>query len=113
MARIDHVAEAREWIDEAPRELFDAGLNAGTPERANLCAQLAQAHAVLALAEQTRLANLISLASCEGDNEALDGLRAEAGDALVAWVHHSPDDEHPETRPDIAAALGIGGGDGE
>ena len=65
--------------------------------------------ATLALVEQQRIANLIALAGVDPrDDEGLDMLRAEASDMLAQWVPTSPDDEHPEIRPDIAAALGIG-----
>jgi len=77
-------------------------------DSASAISNAAQVHALLALVEQQRIANLIALASYEGDSEVLDGLRADAGDALVRWVPHSPDDEHPETRLDIEAALGLG-----
>ena len=75
----------------------------------------AVAHAILALVEaqeaaneQQRIANLIALALHTGDyDENTDLLRVEAVNALVEWVQHSPDDEHPEIRPGIKEALGL------
>ncbi|MDN5964261.1 MAG: hypothetical protein L0K47_13480 [Acidipropionibacterium jensenii] len=99
--RIDHAAEAREWIDAATRY---PGAIGG--------AVLGVAEATLALVEQQRIANLIALAGINPrDDEGLDMLRAEASNMLAQWVPTSPDDEHPEIRPDIAAALGIGDSD--
>ena len=101
--RIDHAAEARIQLEgaqdlEAP---FCWGAFAA-----------AQVHATLALVEQQRIANLIALAGVDSrDDEGLDMLRAEASDMLAQWVPTSPDDEHPEIRPGIAAALVIGDDD--
>ncbi|MGN8741849.1 hypothetical protein ACTNC4_09780, partial [Collinsella sp. HCP3S3_B8] len=70
----------------------------------------AHRHAVLALVEQQRIATLVALATLSGEyDENTDLLRIEAVASLVKWVPHGLDDEHPEIRPEIAAALGIGG----
>lgn len=98
---IDHAAEAREWIAAATRYPGAVG-----------SAVLGVAEATLALVEQQRIANLIALAGVDSrDDEGLDMLRAEASDRLAQWVPTWPDDEHPEIRPDVAAALGIGDSD--
>lgn len=63
--------------------------------------------AVLALVEQQRIANLIALATLTEVDTDGDILRADAMDRLVRWVPDGPDDEHPEMRPEIAAALAV------
>lgn len=96
--RIDHAAKAREALAGS-----GDGRNFATDASVN-----AVAHALLALVEQQRIANLIALASTPGESDwGMDLLAAEAANALVGWVPHSPDDEHPEIRPEVAAALGI------
>ena len=90
--RIDHAAEAREWIDAA----------AGHPGAIST-AILAQAEATLALVEQQRIANLIALAAMDPE-----GLGQSAYSALAAM---SPDRRRTVLAPDIAAALGIGDDD--
>ena len=96
--RIDHAADARNALQGA-----GDGRNVATD-----APLVALTHATLALVEQQRIANLIALASWSGeDDDAMEMLSAEASNSLALWVPHSPDDEHPEIRPDIAAALGI------
>ena len=90
--RIDHAAEAREWIDAAARH-----------PGATSTAILAQAEATLALVEQQRIANLIALVAADPD-----GLGQSAYSALAAM---SPDRRRTILDPDIAAALGIGDDD--
>ena len=90
--RIDHAAEAREWIDAAARH-----------PGAVSTAILAQAEATLALVDQQRIANLIALAAMDPD-----GLGQSAYSALAAM---SPDRRRTILAPDIAAALGIGDDD--
>ena len=89
--RIDHAAEAREWIDAA----------AGHPGAVST-AILAQAEATLALVEQQRIANLIALSQVQ------DGLGTSAYSALAVM---SPDRRRTILDPNIAAALGIGDDD--
>lgn len=106
------MSERLEQLVESLRE----GWERDAPESALSAAALTTiAEAQAALAEQQRIANLIALALHTGDNdENTDLLRAEAMDALVEWVPHSPDDEHPEIRRSIAATLGVKtGGNGE
>ena len=100
--------------DEAAR-LLDHALNKPSDtdgffevQAALAAAQIALVESQEAANEQARIANLIALAMHTGDyDENIDLLRAEAMDALVEWVPHSPDDEHPEIRRGIAATLGI------
>ena len=89
--RIDHAAEAREWIDAAARH-----------PGATSTAILAQAEATLALVEQQRIANLIALAG------ASDSIRArqQAEEVLYQPTPVQAGIDLPLT-PDIAAALGI------
>ncbi|RRJ85925.1 hypothetical protein EG850_11100 [Gulosibacter macacae] len=95
--RIDHAAEAREALGGS-----GDGRNFATDASQN-----AIAHALLAIAEQQRIATLIALATLTDVDTDGDKLRADAMDRLVRWVPHGPDDEHPEMRPEIAAVLGI------
>ena len=99
--RIDHAAEAREWIRDAPMEYQQ---NNG--QRAQLCAALAQAEATLALVEQQRIQNLIALSQA-GDGNGWQV--AEPLDALFAYRSPDPEDGFGglHVRPEIAAALGI------
>ena len=90
--RIDHAAEAREWIDAATRH-----------PGAISTAILAQAEATLALVEQQRIANLIALVAADPD-----GLGRSAYSALAVM---SSDRQRTILDPDIAAALGIGDDD--
>ena len=97
--RIDHAAEAREWIDAAARH-----------PGAISTAILAQAEATLALVEQQRIANLIALADANHMSENYDHTveaSREAAHALISFAQRDPDDEFPGIHPDIAAALGI------
>ena len=88
--RIDHAAEAREWIDAATRYPGAVG-----------SAVLGVAEATLALAEQQRIANLIALGILVGDEVPETGERG--------LLYRPPDDV--QSCPNIAAALGIGDSD--
>lgn len=105
---IDHEAEARGWIAEAPVELANAGLNAGTAERALLCVQLAQAEATLALVEQQRIANAIALGHLQIAS-GLDGISTVVGDGSAFRALY-PEGPNTPLAPDIARALRIGDG---
>ena len=105
---IDHEAEAQDWIADAPAELANAGLNAGTAERALLCAQLAQAHATLALVEQQRIANLIALGRLQIAS-GLDGASTVVGDGSAFRALY-PGGPNTPLAPGIARALRIGDG---
>ena len=110
MTYIDHAAEAYQHIKRA----YEVQEEEGRTERsATDLALLAQAHATLALDEQQRIANLVALANALHMSEAYDDTTEasrEAAYALIEYVQIDPDDEHPVIHPDIAAALGIGGG---
>ena len=99
------MSEHLEKLVESLRE----GWEQDAPESALSAAALTLiAEAQVALVEQARVANLIALALHTGDyDENTDLLRVEAVNALVEWVQHSPDDEHPEIRPGIKEALGL------
>lgn len=64
-ARIDHAAQAEEWLADAKRAevSFTASLHdrARRIAEAEAFAAIAQVHATLALAEQQRIANLVAL----------------------------------------------------
>ena len=90
--RIDHAAEAREWIDAAARH-----------PGAISTAILAQAEATLALVEQQRIANLIALGQFRVGPGELPPFRH-----LVMRPANAYD---VEPTADIAAALGIGDDD--
>ena len=96
--RIDHAAEAREFLEASQLVASQHELPAAT-----LAVQHAQVQATLALVEQQRIANLTALARVEVENtstptDALDAIyrRDETGQRTRLY-----------TRPDIAAALGI------
>ena len=103
---IDHAAVASALIPEYPlRGSFDAARDA---------LAMAQVHAVLALVEQQRIANLIALAQGTGSSmdEALPLLYDEAAFALVGFERTPATpiggpDEYPMVRPWVAEALGL------
>ena len=98
--RIDHAAEALALL----RRVSGSRMSDG---EASVSVSAAQAEANLALVEQARLANLIALATYTEGDEIPDLLRAEAQAALAPWVPTDPDDEYPQVRPEVAAALGL------
>ncbi|ALJ22070.1 hypothetical protein [Microbacterium sp. No. 7] len=108
--RIDHAQEARGFLDLARQ--IPSNEDETNPAAA-LAIQEAQAHALLALVEQQRIANLIALTRV-GQSDFIDSEEAGyllVGDALygalVTTVQTSPDDEHYEIRPEIREALGL------
>lgn len=105
--RIDHASEAVTLI----RRVSGTRMTDG---EATVSLMGAQAHATLALVEQQRIANLVSLAGLPGgepgvSGEALALLSGEGAHSLAEWTPMPgvPDDEYVRIRPDIAAALGI------
>ena len=92
--RIDHAAEAREWIDAA----------AGCPGAVST-EILAQAEATLALVEQQRIANLIALGHLQIAS-GLNGIGDVVGDGS-AFRSLYPEGPNTPLAPAIAAALGI------
>lgn len=93
--RFDHATRSREWAEAAERPDLDAELTSSF-------AQIAIAHAQLALVEQQRIQNLI----------ALEALQKPAFHS--SYLMHNAQtniDAHNamyRLRPTIAAALGIG-----
>lgn len=63
--RIDHVHEAQVWVEGAERPDVQ-------PEATVSLAAIAQVHATLALVEQQRIANLITVAGWVADSRAED-----------------------------------------
>lgn len=105
--RIDHAAEAAEWIADAPA---NADSDTEGWQAAIVCGLLAQAEATLALVEQQRLANLISLAALAGREDVHEELAEAAHESLGQLIAYKPtglDDEVLMLHPTIAAALGI------
>ncbi len=101
--RIDHATRAREWAEAAERPDLDAALTSSF-------AQLAIAHAQLAIAEQARIQNLIALCGSEVETNMIGssvsyqalGVTEKVGtpeNGFIRWHLH----------PDIAAALGLEG----
>lgn len=100
--RIDHAAEAREFLALA-RTIPSA--EDETNPAAHLAILEAQAHATLALVEQQRIANLIALADAR---HLVLSKQVANGAALALVGHHEPSlTDWPQLTPDIAAALGI------
>ena len=101
--RIDHTAEARLLMDITGDSYV---IHEGWTETTALMATLdAQTHAVLALVEQQRIANLVGLlkdtfASHQALEVLSDVATAQSGQLI-------------SLRPDIAAALGIETGAGD
>ena len=94
--RIDHAAEAREWLAAAERP--DMNLDETTA-----FAHVGQVHATLALVEQQRIANIIAIAnnvSGDPDVTVTDGERA-------AWLALCDEGSPHSLRPEIREALGI------
>ena len=90
--RIDHAAEAREWIDAAARH--PGAVSTAIP---------AQAEATLALVEQQRIANLIALGEFRAGPNEMPPFRHLVMRPVNAY------DVEPTT--DVARALGIGDDD--
>lgn len=112
--RIDHAAEALAHLDDAEAYANDAHscrVN-GNDERsaqalshAAISAQQAQVHAILAVAEQARIANLIALTALDSYDEihrvALNALAdVTPPENGKGWLCNG-------LNPDIAAALGL------
>ena len=101
MIHVDHAAEARqhiEWTHDWQEREGD------TSETGMATALIAQAHATLAVAEHLRIGNLLSIA--HGDTEG--STSRSARDMAYMRLHNG---DLPELlAPDVAAALGIGGG---
>lgn len=99
MTTTDHAAEARAQLGRIGVRL--------DPD-AVLAAEVAHAHATLALAEQQRIANLIALAQARGRGLS-EQVAADALGALATFhVHENPDmGGWYDLRPEIARALGI------
>ncbi len=93
----NHAQAAAEIIGGITREIHDAG---ATTSAATLRADIAQTHALLAIADQLRIANLIELIL---DDPLEDGHRARRA------LFDASKDGWP-LRPEIAALLGIGAG---
>ena len=97
--RIDHAAEAREALKEAGDVR-----NFATDASAS-----AIAHAMLALTEQQRIANIIALGQLQ-ILSGMDGNGVIVGDG-AQFRRLYPDGERTPLAQDIAAALGIGDDD--
>lgn len=91
--RIDHAAEAVRYLSTTA--LY------GSPEYKNMSIAEAQAHAALALAEQQRIANLVSIAQA-GPDGAFSTVARDL--AYLSIVGPGSD---ANFHPDVAAALGI------
>jgi hypothetical protein len=70
-------------------------------EKATAQAQLSQAHALIAIAKQLRIANLIALS-----NDASYGSATVDAESALWQIN---DNQLTHLQPDIAEALGIGG----
>lgn len=103
MSTNDHTTRANQ-------HLLNATLRGALDADQNLLA--AQAEATLALAEQQRVSNLISLASLVDQptsHESLSDAAYQALDVLLGTVQTGLDDEHVVLAEDIATALGVCG----
>lgn len=110
--RIDHVAIATERLDVAQTEVSANWQSMTGEEKADLIA-VAQVHAMLALVEQQRIANLIALTNRTASfDEELAFLGDEAALRLVE-MERTPatpfggPDEHVKIRDDIREGLGL------
>lgn len=110
MTRIDHAARSRSRMEKTLSN-YQTGEDAG----AIVVALAALNDSTLALVEQQRIANLIALASMAEDDSKHEVNAGVLGNEAV-WTLATTkmiglDDEMEIVHPDIAAALGIGGGD--
>ena len=121
-ARIDHAAEALRVIAEGEDAARKAKEQArgGNPTRADNygkkahgCWAQAQVHATLALAEQQRIANVISLMQMQAEiDENTELLAGEALHSLIDYrrtpaTPFSDPDDQPVIRPEIREAMGL------
>lgn len=102
-----HAQEAKRLLKIALSDQYvnsPAGYNASV-----LVTQRAQVHATLELAEQQRIANVLTLTKLNPQqcDEVTALLQSGALYALIRWVPDGHCDEYPEIRPEIADALGI------
>jgi hypothetical protein len=85
-----------------------AGMSA---TQAAQCARMeAQTHAILAVAEQLRIANLLAITRADpADAPTNTSMPDDAFKALAEWVDHDDPEcgGYPEWRPEVAEALGI------
>lgn len=90
---MNHKQDAREYLRLAVLE--------SAPEWATVHTAHAQAHATLALVEQQRIANLITLFRIESENTStpMDAMRA---------IYDLSEPKSLRTQPEIMSALGIG-----
>ncbi|MBD8477595.1 hypothetical protein [Microbacterium sp. CFBP 8794] len=104
--RIDHARLARENLNVV-------GSRPMLPEVASVTATAALVHATLALVEQQRIANLISLMQMQTEcDETTEYLAGEAMHALIDFERtpatpFGGPDEHPVIRSDIREGLGL------
>lgn len=76
----------------------------------DLNVSLAQTHAILAVAEQLRIGNLLAITRADpADAPTSTSMPDDAFKALAEWVDHDDpaDGGYPEWRPEVAEALGI------
>lgn len=95
----NEIADARKNIEAIGSLLAEAG-EQDALEVAYLTAQIVQAQALVAVAEQQRIANLIALATSEG-SPVLDQA------AIRALIDTNAEDFTTEIRPDIREGLGL------
>lgn len=102
--RIDHTGWAREFI-RAAENAFDDEVTIDAREAPTVAENiaLAQVHATLALVEQQRLANLITLAAIPGAGT----LETAAAHALLIPSDDADWDSRPTIRPEIREGLGL------
>lgn len=102
----NHLGMARAFAEKAtgPDAVVPLGALPGVH------AQLALAHANMAIAEQQRLANMIALASLPADTPTLgEQVAQDARNALAVYQKHDEPDMGGwfQLRPEVADALGI------
>ena len=103
--RFDHAKAAHGWSDTASRPEL-------TMEQTSAFAAIAQVHATLALVEQQRIANVISLMQMQAEiDENTEMLAHDALHSLISFERKgtqlSGPVDVPSIRPEIREALGL------
>jgi hypothetical protein len=106
---MNHQKNAESFLDDAECSFGEGSMGAG-----NQYVALAQTHAILAVAEQLRIGNLIALTNA-GSNPTDDSaewgqqdeVRRRAYNGLIDFMEYDHLTTYPVLNPQVAEALGI------
>lgn len=102
---MNHQKNAESFLDDAECSFGEGSMGAG-----NQYVALAQTHALLAIAEQLRVGNLIAATNAgfyAGHGEDQEEVRRRAYMGLVNYMEDGHLTTYPVLNPEVAEALGI------